>query len=686
MLIDIIIKTSKNKCSSSAGRMISQGKVTIQEKGGNKINEIMVHGSFNINTSLANEKVNVSSLNEIETEKGPDEEFNLTFQNIYYDPNSKPLSLDRVDLGTNKAVIKNRLADFVNLVEKSNQIKSEIEKFSLDEFIAHLSNFEKYRQDQELYELESFFTQPISSNPFFNDKIFKEIIEKQATKNEFFLTQANAEINSAGLYEDPQYFRGFQPGDLVKGKNPGEILYLSQKAVREKLTKGHVIKPDLALQTKTYFDLLEAKELNEFLEILCSNPTAYSEVLGRDKSQHLKVYQKAIDTAAAALNSDDKKTLDDFCKELSDLFSVLDKNYSTADQTTCRKDLKILAAMDEGLNEWGEKIKNRFGTEITTRKTEIQSRIATFGSSSLSDQIKAAAQAEYGSSKTKVLSPERVPIFTTHAAEITTPELLGKIKDLLDLLIFAEEEKIKLNEIDNQWADHLISQLESRVDSVSALEEADKLLVKVQTAQGKKEADSSLLSELESYSQAPLGDIKNKAYQAVNSFENQVQDALKHLREISKNRTKIIEGIQNAKTESELNAAYQKIKNSDFYQSEKNKKLTDKIHQRKKVCLEISRDSTIPAAINQFLQTTLIKIIPDSIQSKDDEKQLTELENELKTFSQDNQTSVKGKIYHQYKTIFEGILTEISQEKQRWSQINQPNSPQTNSETKGLPL
>lgn len=534
--------------------------------------------------------------------KGPNEEFNLTFQNIYYDPSTRLLKLGRggfggnfagkklflssfsweerepvsinekpekldlwtaVDLGIDKAVIKNRLVGFVDLVKKSNQIKNEIENFSLEQFISHLSNFEKYQKlETELYELESFFKR------LTNVTLVKVIAEEelkicqelkvwknknipnlslkkleQATKNEFNAISDGGEISSQGFYKgfsifrteqrkekqtgsfgsggivmkncytktnidlfrqlfpnnldqcDPQYFRGFQPGDLVRGHR-GAILYLSEKAVQEDLANFYIVKPDLPFQTKTCLDLLEARKLNEFLEILCSSPTGYLEIAGANKTQHSEKYQDAIKKGdISALSSDEKTILNDFCSQTLDLFLVLDQNYSAENRAACQKGLKYLEDLKEDLTQWGKKIITRFQGEIDTKKTEIQQRITLLGSP-LIDQIRASAGEKYGNSKKKVLSPERAQLFTnpTYMALITNPELLTKIKELLNVLISVEEEKLNsndnqeirstltdlknrwkngsqnykksyeiVNKVDNQCADRLISQLESRI-------------------------------------------------------------------------------------------------------------------------------------------------------------------------------------------------------------------------------
>ncbi|CAI2165519.1 2664_t:CDS:2 [Funneliformis geosporum] len=358
---------------------------------------------------------------------------------------------------------------------------------------------------------------------------------------------------------------------------------------------------------------------------------------------------------------------------------------------------------DLSLSEAGKKIKNRFLTEITAQKTKISQQIAALGSN-LPDQIRVAAQAKYGPDQNKNLTAEQAQIFTTHASQITSPELLNQIKELLNLLV--EAEKIKPNdrpavinlsltnlkksyqngtgdkklayatvnkvdnrtELKNKWNNQVVARKvfeASVLDSIPALEEAEKLLVKVQTAQAQKEVDSSLLTELENYSSAPRGEIKNKAYQAVNGDKKRVQKALEHLREISQKRIKIVEGLQNARNQTELDTAYQTIKNSDFYQSEKNRQLTDKIHTRKKVCLEIASDNSISAPLNQFLQNNLIKIIPESIQNTANEAELTRLESELKGFLKAGKGEEKEQIYQKYQGVINDILTEISQEKQR---------------------
>jgi hypothetical protein len=68
------------------------------------------------------------------------------------------------------------------------------------------------------------------------------------------------------------------------------------------------------------------------------------------------------------------------------------------------------------------------------------------------------------------------------------------------------------------------------------------------------------------------------------------------------------------------------------------------------------------------LQTALVKLIPDTIKDDNDEQELTDLENKLKIFQNDSKDEEKAKIYKEYKTFIDQILTEISQERQRFQQ------------------
>jgi hypothetical protein len=83
----------------------------------------------------------------------------------------------------------------------------------------------------------------------------------------------------------------------------------------------------------------------------------------------------------------------------------------------------------------------------------------------------------------------------------------------------------------------------------------------------------------------------------------------------------------------------------------------------------------------------LTKIIPDTIKDDSDEQELTELENQLKSFERAEAGEEKGQIYAKYNHIINEVLTEIRQEKARYQQTKSgiSGANEVNNKTEGLP-
>ncbi|CAG8453674.1 10958_t:CDS:1 [Ambispora leptoticha] len=214
MLIDITIKTSKHKCSYKAGDMLIYGTIVIRDQStGNLIQEVMAETKsygpgFSSTTIHEKLKVNLfksfnfvknfmSSHDEIGNfemleviaayafkDKGETEEFELTFRNIPYDPQKKPLCAERtvfgghelllnateigvnkkpfdvwsaVNVGADQLAVKNRLADFIELLKKLSSLNKNLSS-SIEQIILLFSTFEEYKQpkNREIYELKTF--------------------------------------------------------------------------------------------------------------------------------------------------------------------------------------------------------------------------------------------------------------------------------------------------------------------------------------------------------------------------------------------------------------------------------------------------------------------------------------------------------------------------------------------------
>ncbi|CAG8455887.1 2008_t:CDS:2 [Ambispora gerdemannii] len=302
--------------------------------------------------------------------------------------------------------------------------------------------------------------------------------------------------------------------------------------------------------------------------------------------------------------------------------------------------------------------------------------------------IDAATNEDYGSGS---LSPERKRIFTTYRSQIGTLSLLTEIKELIKSLVKAEKfiaefknldkmasaTKLKeeyrngsgdkksayaiVNQVDNQKDPQILlaesrTQLKTKyandtvaqaifdnevLDSAAALQAAEKLLIKVREAEAKNDVDASLLTLL----------------QAVNSHNQQAETALAHLQKVNQSREEIVKTLQEAKNE-----------NSELYkQGGKTKKVIRSLRQRKQVSFRLDQEN-FSTENKVFLQTALVKLIPETIKDDNDEKGLTELENQLKTFQTTSESEEKGQIYQKYKKTIDQLLTEIRQEKQRYQQ------------------
>jgi hypothetical protein len=346
-----------------------------------------------------------------------------------------------------------------------------------------------------------------------------------------------------------------------------------------------------------------------------------------------------------------------------------------------------------------------------------------------SADIEAAANEDYGSGG---LSSERKRIFTTYRDQIGTLSLLAEIRELIKSLVKAEKfmaefknldkmasaRKLKeeyqngsgdkktaytmVNQVDNQWVERIITELgtikrkdpqilltEARaqlktkyandavaqaifdnqvLDSAAAVQTAEKLLIKVREAETKNDVDMSLLTLLQGYQEAETGTLKNKAWQAVNSHNQQSEVALAHLQKVEQSREEAAKTLQEAKNEKELEAMYNRIKDSELYkQGGQSKRVIRNLRRRKQVSFQLDQEN-YSAENKIFLQTALVKLIPETIKNDNEEQELAELENQLKTFQTSSESEEKGQIYQKYKKTIDQVINEIRQERQRYQQ------------------
>jgi hypothetical protein len=242
---------------------------------------------------------------------------------------------------------------------------------------------------------------------------------------------------------------------------------------------------------------------------------------------------------------------------------------------------------------------------------------------------------------------------------------LGVIKKKDQQQVLTERRK----QLKTKYGNSVVAQVvfDSNVlDTVVALDEAEKLYVKVREAETKNDTDTSLLTFLQGYQNAEVGVLKNKAWEAVNGYNKQGETAIEYLQKTDQSREEIIKNLQETKSESELEMVYNQVRDNKLYKrGGQSKKIIDNLRQRKEVLFKIEKENISPENKN-FLQTALSKMIPDTIKNDNDEQGLTELESKLKTFQTAPESEEKGKIYQEYKNFIDQILTEISQEKQRF--------------------
>ncbi|CAG8709106.1 4126_t:CDS:2, partial [Racocetra persica] len=211
--------------------------------------------------------------------------------------------------------------------------------------------------------------------------------------------------------------------------------------------------------TRTYYELVFWKSVGitvpKIKEIILDSEVSFNETLDKSKKEHLYAYKKVIEIEFPTVKND--QTLLDSYQELTKLFSVLDKaSYTSESKSTCENDLSILKKYESPTaNSDQEKIKKKFATEISQKKQEINNRLAVLNSgSNLQAAITAAINEDYGQGQ---LSDERKKIFTDHKASITTEAILTEIKELIKLLVRAEENmdtgtsKDLLNKLKNEY-------------------------------------------------------------------------------------------------------------------------------------------------------------------------------------------------------------------------------------------
>ncbi|CAI2165517.1 2663_t:CDS:2 [Funneliformis geosporum] len=284
------------------------GKITIREQGGNEIAEISIDSGTSDNS---NQRIRTDTLNGIYLEKNGEN----------WEPEREIDLWSIVDWGTNETRLKNELRGFIDLLKRQERIERDRENFTIQQITNFQPDFERYQQPEkrELYELESFFGSLLPGNRQIVKRFVDHNLEKieelklwlataipnlslemvnQASLNEFDIRRDKDQINPQGLYKG---FSIFRTDAEEPANNQGNTVYVSTKSRRSGLNGSYKVDPVEKSHTKTFFDLREAKSLEDFLEILTINPTAYQEIPGATKSEHLLQYQKAIDKTTGKL-------------------------------------------------------------------------------------------------------------------------------------------------------------------------------------------------------------------------------------------------------------------------------------------------------------------------------------------------------------------------------------------------
>jgi hypothetical protein len=195
---------------------------------------------------------------------------------------------------------------------------------------------------------------------------------------------------------------------------------------------------------------------------------------------------------------------------------------------------------------------------------------------------------------------------------------------------------------------------------LKVLEEVAKLISKIKERTKDTDLDS-LLESLLAYQKAPDNSLKRQAYQAANSYQQQVEQLVNDLVSQTQKRKSSLQELVSALDEAELNRIYQLIKeDSELYQGP-NETLIDNHKNRVVGALQISSSDQV-SDLTQELVTTLRTIITSDSNKED----LINLEQKVKEY-QTAPEGEKNSLYQQHSSIIDQILSEIQTELTRRS-------------------
>ena len=175
----------------------------------------------------------------------------------------------------------------------------------------------------------------------------------------------------------------------------------------------------------------------------------------------------------------------------------------------------------------------------------------------------------------------------------------------------------------------------------------------------------SLLEFLLSYRDAATESPKKKAYEAVNSYQQQV-DLVIHKLENRKNLAgNYLKRLVASQNQAELNIIYNEVKKSPEFSQTDNQKIVDNHQKRVQVALELETKPAVPE-IGKQLAIKLRTVINGDSATKD----LENLQKELKEY-QNSPEQEKKTVYNQYHQTIEATLAEIASELVRRNQSQQ---------------
>src|SRR5581483_11255934 len=180
----------------------------------------------------------------------------------------------------------------------------------------------------------------------------------------------------------------------------------------------------------------------------------------------------------------------------------------------------------------------------------------------------------------------------------------------------------------------------------------------------------SLLESLMAYQKAPDNSPKSQAYQAVNSYQQQVEQLVTDLVRQTQKRQSSLQELVSASDEDELNQIYQLIKEDPELYQGPNEILIDNHKNRVVSALQISSQDQV-SDLAQELVTTLRTIIA----SDSNKEELINLEQKVKEY-QTASEGEKNTLYQQHSSIIDQMLSEIQTELTRRSKLE--DEPQDN--------